>query len=97
MNNIKTFIEEFCEEQELDYREDYSGRGMFGSRCVGIVCDNPLSTLSAFFAYIIDSDDNIGGCEVQDALGNPEEDSMGMRNILYFPKLRMEYRFYLQI
>lgn len=27
MNNIKTFIEEFCEEQELDYREDYSGRG----------------------------------------------------------------------
>lgn len=90
MNNIKTFIEEFCEEQELDYREDYSGRGMFGDGCVGIVCDNPLSTLSELFAYIIDSDDSISGCEVQDALGKPEEDNMGMRNILYFPKLRME-------
>lgn len=89
MNNIKTFIREFCEDQELDYREDYSGRGMFGSRCVGIVCDNPLSTLLELFAFIVDSDDGISGDEVQYALGKPEEDSMGMRNILYFPKLRM--------
>lgn len=90
MNNIKTFIEEFCEEQELGYREDYSGRGMFGSRCVGIVCGDPLSTLAELFAFIVDSDDGISGGEIQDALGKPEEDSMGMRNILYFPKLRME-------
>ena len=89
MNNIKTFIREFCEDQELDYREDYSGRGMFGSRCVGIVCDNPLSTLLELFAFIVDSDDGISGDEVQYTLGKPEEDSMGMRNILYFPKLRM--------
>lgn len=90
MNNIKTFIEEFCEEQELDYREDYSGRGMFGSRCVGIVCDNPLSILLELFAFIVDSDDGISGGEVQYALGEPEEDSMGTRNILYFPELEME-------
>ena len=63
MNNIKTFIREFCEDQELDYREDYSGRGMFESRCVGIVCDNPLSTLLELFAFIVDSDDGISGDE----------------------------------
>lgn len=90
MSNIKTFIEEFCEDHELDYREDYSGRGMFGSRCVGIVCSNPLSTLAELFAFIVDSDNDISGSEIQDALGVPEEDSMGMRSILYFPKLKME-------
>lgn len=90
MNNIKIFIREFCEDQELDYREDYSGICMFGSRCIGIICDNPLSTLSALFAYIVDNDDSISGGEVEDALGKPEEDDMGMRSILYFPKLRME-------
>lgn len=90
MNNIRTFIEEFCEDHEFDYREDYSGRGMFESRCIGIVCDDPLSTLAELFAYIVDSDDGISGGEVKDALGEPEEDSMGTRSILYFPKLRTE-------
>lgn len=89
-NIIKEFIKEFCEDQDLDYREDYSGRGMYGRSCIGIVCDNPLSTLLALFAYIIDSDDSIGGSEVQYALGKPEEDGMGMSSILYFPKLRTE-------
>lgn len=90
MNNIKTFIKEFCEDHELDYREDYSGRGMFESGCVGIVCVDPLSTLVELFTYIVDSDDSISGGEVKDVLGEPEEDSMGTRSILYFPKLRTE-------
>lgn len=89
-NIIKEFIREFCEEQDLDYREDYSERGIYGRSCIGIVCDNPLSVLLALFVYIIDSDDGIGGSEVQYALGEPKEDSMGMSSILYFPKLKTE-------
>ena len=63
---------------------------MSGKGCVGITCDNPLGTLSELFAYIVDSDDELEGCEVQYTLGEPKEDSMGMHRILYFPKLKME-------
>lgn len=88
MENINELIKEYCDDEGLNYREDYSGRGMYGRSCVAVDCDNPLETLSGIFAYLVDSDDDIEGCEVQSALGEPREDSMGMGRILYFPKLR---------
>lgn len=30
-------IKDVCEETETDFRNDYSGRGMFGRNCIGIV------------------------------------------------------------
>lgn len=88
MENIKELIRDFCYDEGLNYREDYSGRGMFSRSCVAVDCDNPLETLTGIFAYLVDSDDDIEGCEVQYALGEPKQDSMGMGCILYFPKLR---------
>lgn len=90
MENIKELVKEYCEDEGLDYREDYSGRGMFGRRCVAITCDNPLNVLCELFAYIVDSDEDLDGCDVQCALGEPKQDSMGMRSVLYFPKLKTE-------
>lgn len=90
MENIKEVIKDYCDDEGLNYREDYSGRGMYGRSCVAVDCDNPLETLSGIFAYLVDSDDNIEGCDVQFSLGEPRQDSMGMGNILYFPKLRTE-------
>ena len=90
MENIKELIREYCDGEGLDYREDYSGRGMYGRNCIGITCDNPLNTLCKLFAYIVDSDDDLDGYDVQCTLGEPEQDSMGMNNILYFPGLKTE-------
>lgn len=88
MDNIKELVKEYCEDAGLDYREDYSGRGMYYDKsCVAITCDNPLNVLCELFAYIVDSDEDLDGCDVQYALGKPEQDSMGMSSVLYFPKL----------
>lgn len=88
MENIKELVKEYCEDEGLDYREEYSGRGMFGRSCAAIICDNPLNTLCGLFAYIVDSDEDLDGYDVQYALGEPKEDSMGMSSVLYFPKLK---------
>lgn len=90
MENIKELIKNFCNEEDYDYRDDYSGRGMYGTKCIGIICYDPLSTLAELFAYIIDSDDEICGADILDALGEPETDNMGMKMILYFPGLETE-------
>ena len=90
MENIKELIREYCDGEGLDLREDYSGRGMYGKSCVAITCDNPLYTVCELFAYIVDSDDDLDGYDVQCALGEPKQDSMGMSSILYFPRLKTE-------
>ena len=88
MENIKELIKEYCEDEGLYYREDYSGRGMYGRNCVAITCDNPLNILCELFAYVVDSDEDVDGFDVQHALGEPKQDSMGMISVLYFPKLK---------
>jgi len=88
MDNIKELIKEFCDDQDLDYKDDYSGRGMYGKNCIAITCDYPLITLSQLFAYIVDSEEDITGFDVEKALGEPIEDSMGMSSILYFPHIK---------
>lgn len=90
INDIKELIRGFCEDEDLAYREDYSGRGMYGKTCVGITCDRPLSVLVSIFAYIMESNDELSGDEVKHILGEPYEEAMGTRHILYFPSLKME-------
>lgn len=91
MENIKELVIEYCKEEGLNYREDYSGRGMFRRSCVAIICDNPLYTLSGLFAFLVDYDGEGGiGGDIYYALGEPKQDNMGMSRILYFPKLRTE-------
>lgn len=90
MESIKELIRDYCYGEGLDCIEDYSGRGMYGRRCMAITCDNPLNTLCGLFAYIVDSDEKLDGYSIQCALGEPKQDSMGMNSILYFPKLRTE-------
>lgn len=89
MENIKELIKEYCDDNGLNYREDYSGRGMYSRSCVAIGCDNPLYTLSGLFSFLVDwnGEGGIGG-DIYYALGEPREDSIGMSRILYFPKLR---------
>lgn len=51
-------------------REDYSGRGMYGKTCLGIVCENPI--------HIIEE-------AAQRGLLGAKMDSMGRDSIVYWP------------
>lgn len=52
-----------------DVRYDYSGRGMFGKQCLGIVCDNPQAAIEEAASR------GLRGAEV---------DSMGRQSIVYW-------------
>ena len=51
----------------------YSGRGMFGDTCVGIVCRDPLRTIEEAAAR---------------GLRGAHQDQMGLDHIVYWPHLR---------
>ena len=40
MGTTESVIKEFCDEYGYDFRDNYSGRCMFGETCIGIVGDN---------------------------------------------------------
>ena len=86
--SIKEVLINFCDDFGLSYRTDYSGRGMFGRTCFGIVCeDDMMSTLIQLCDAIRDSEDFISA---YNELGIPRTDSMGMDTILYFPSISFE-------
>lgn len=77
-------IKNFCEDYGYSFRDDYSGRGMFGKQCIGIVCDvSPVYLISCLSDTL--RDEGFESCT--DILGTPCTDSMGLSTIVYFPKL----------
>lgn len=56
---------------------DYSGRAMFGDDCVGVILKDEGDLFT--FARLLDDD-------LAELLGNPRWDSMGLREIAYWPK-----------
>ena len=83
MNIDLSILEDLAQEVGLypeAVRTEYSGRGMYGKRCVGIVLDDVTQMLTI-------------GAGLQEALGeipNARTDSMGRGMILYFPDLQVE-------
>ena len=80
-------IKEFCEEYGYEYRDDYSGRFMYGSRCVGIVSEE-----ASLFTVLIQLTEYLKDNEIDDIpnkIGVPKTDSMGIGAIIYFPKIHM--------
>lgn len=78
-------IELICEDKEIELKTDYSGRGMFGEECFGIVGD--AKTLAMFFieltSYLLeDGDDAQLAYELST---NLKTDNIGNDCIYYFP------------
>lgn len=86
---LRTNIETFCEDNGYGYRDDYSGRGMFGRTCVGITCDEPMRAVMELTAYLMEAMPEAGGYDLVDTLGTPKMDSMGCSSIVYFPNLEV--------
>ncbi len=72
---IKEILQEVANEIGGEVREGYSGRGMYGKECYGIVCENSIECIEAAFAM---------------GLRGAKTDNMGLRYIVYYPNPRIE-------
>lgn len=70
-------LEEAADEAGVEYRTNYSGRGMYGAECFAI--EGKTSDLIRFLRELPD--------EVGDQLVDPTTDSMGLDIVFYWPYL----------
>jgi len=80
---MRGYIEMFCREYDYCFYSDYSGRFMYGRKCVGIVCDNIMECLVQLCCYLVAE-----GVDLQPNLLLPiQYDNLGLQLILYFPNI----------
>ena len=85
-------IESYLSDIE-EIRTEYSGRGMYGGTCFGIVTTNVPRTLMEMAAGIIDASDIEGGEGVDlvmDLDNVATVDGMGRSSIVYFPGFELD-------
>lgn len=81
-------------EQNFDeVRDDYSGRGMYGSECLAIVTDESSWSLQNALRELVNDLKNVDA-DVADELRvildyEPESDSMGRRAVYYWPSIKV--------
>lgn len=74
-------LEELAQEIEGSFRTNYSGRGMYGDSCVGIVTHSLLE-LGAVISRLVEDE------ELRDELiSNSSTDSMGYDTIVYWTRV----------
>ena len=77
-------IERFCEDKDVSFTDDYSGRSMYGRTCVGIVTDDVFETVIDLCDFLRDE----GYASAKTALGSTVNvDNMGLSKIAYFPNV----------
>ena len=81
--------------EDLSWRDDYSGRYMYGKNCVGVVTDKPMKVCMAL-AVVLEEMHNDEFRDLKELSEiplwyhlNPLTDSMGLRTIVYFPNLQV--------
>lgn len=85
---VAELIKSFCEENSEQYSiyEGYSGRFMFGRRCVGIVVKHGYSYMDMLVKLTQYLDKN--ECEDEELeLEGVSVDELGIDIIVYFPKI----------
>jgi hypothetical protein len=67
----------------FNVRKRYSGRGMYGADCIGIVMDRVTDGYLLIHAMVIDEADQEDILMVADFFANAKTDSMGLQMIVY--------------
>ena len=85
-------------EEALDFRYDYSGRFMFGERCLGIV--GSIETISRFLQQLAFEAGRAAALNMEDdpslvlynamSLRGARQDSMGLSTIMYWPGVQLD-------
>ena len=97
LNLTPDFVQAVTDQLELDVRPDYSGRGMYGHTCFGIV--GSARDLARFLIELSDIIDGLNSYEGDehgqfvDTDMEPwydvHQDSMGWDTIYYWPSIRV--------
>lgn len=85
-NEIIELIQLFCIHNDCKYRDDYSGRGMSGRTCAGIVTNHAHYIILKLTGYLI----RHGITDTKEALGSICTDNMGQEFIIYFPSVSVQ-------
>lgn len=81
---LAELIRSFCNDCGCKCYENYSGRGMFGKTCIGIVTDANM------FEVILGLSDYLHECgvdNVREELGRVCHDNLGLDMVVYFPSV----------
>lgn len=84
---VLELIEEFCDDYDLDFMNDYSGRGMYGKRCIGFVTYDTMGSIVNLCDALRDNEEITSAA---DALGDICTDNLGRGYIVYFPHLSLD-------
>ena len=81
-------LQDACDDEGVDLRTEYSGRGMYGKTCIGIVADGLGALMRTVHTLSEDSRGEALAEAMRDA--DPATDSMGMSTIYYWRSLTSE-------
>jgi hypothetical protein len=79
-------LEGVCERKEVEFRSNYSGRGMYGKNCCGIV-GSPSDLVKVVLAVVTETDPESAEDFTAVLEDNLCTDSMGYNTIFYWPSL----------
>ena len=88
MSTIQQLLKQACEDHgDVSFRNDYSGRGMYGRQCVGI--SGSQGAVSQVVAQVIKDSRNDPEFDrfIDTLLVEYNEDDMGLGTIMYWPCL----------
>lgn len=81
--SIRNFVED---NPQYSIYENYSGRGMFGRKCLGVVVKQGYSFMDFIIKLTKYLDDN-GFEDVDFSLEGVSYDALGLDTIVYFPNI----------
>ena len=86
-------LRDFAESNDLELTTDYSGRGMYGTQCIGFIGDINAFKLGFDLRDFLNdfiADGNELGEDLLDTLRNSKVcmDNMGRDSIIYFPNIK---------
>lgn len=81
-------------EPDAQWRHDYSGRGMFGARCLGLVLPRGVAPAAFMFRFgqalgSLDEGAPLSD-DLKQALLNAHMDNMGRGSVIYWPQVRTD-------
>ena len=73
--------------ERMDYEvHSYSGRGMFGNRCLAVTCNNPSGWVAEVFLYLSENKTPYEEIvKVAEILKDSRVDSLGRASVVYWP------------
>ena len=82
--SVKERIKRFAEEYGYSFRDDYSGRFMFGRRCIGVSGKGDLKM--DLFEFLVN--DGLSVSRARQIINSASTDDMGLGMIIYFPSIQ---------